>query len=224
MRNIEKLDVLPERVRTDDGYFYPEEYVDKMFLYGNDVVFITRSAIYQFPYIIFLKFFEHSYNEMKDMVIEESANKIIEIASSEIYEKVVTEISENLVSEVNERHLEDVKNILINEAMSKFDSKLEELRDYVSEFVIETIKEYFNNNKQELVDMIVESVSNDLMKKLDSKYEQIINEKILKLESILRKEKEESKKDEKMTLSQLMALKEMFTAEEIIKMREAGIL
>ena len=187
--NIPRLEKLPERIKEEDGLYYPEEYRDKIFEYANEILYFKKGTLYNFPLPLFKKIIEISVESSKSLTSEEES----EIIVNQVIEKL---------DEIIERKVEDtVKRVI--------------------ETYIETVEENVSNK---LTDELHNAVS-EAIESLKSEIIDMINERFVALETLTKQTaNSEGEQKKKLSLKEIFALSETFNAEDLVKLREAGII
>lgn len=208
---IPVLNSLPEREKTEDGYFYPEEYRNKIFRCGNDLIYVKKSVIENLPLML--------VNEIINIIINEISNRIDNTIKEMINDKI--NVLDNITGKIDD--IESIK-----ASINLLDDQIQDQAELINNLnnVIEDISEKINE---------VNKIPDEVDKKLEIVYENykdtisnIIDEKVLKFESMIssikRTSEQEESKNKTLSLKELNSLQLMFTADELCKLREKGLI
>jgi len=206
---IPKLDSMPERVKDSDGMFYPENIRNKIFRYGTEVMYIKKSVIESIPSLLIDKISELIIKHITDninSIIESQLNLKQDIFADintklEAFETVQTSV--NFMDEVLSTHSENIESL--NTVIENIKSEIKEIKE-IPNIVDQKMTDLHNNYKPVL--------------------EQIIDDKISKIETLIASMKPKQTENEKSKLSmkELFAMSELYGAEDLVKLRQSGII
>lgn len=228
---IEELKILPNHVKSDDGYRYDEKYVGNLYKYNNSLLFFGEKSYMEFPLKI--------YSELESLINElrkETNNQVKQLDDSikdSIYSvdktdeiDTINNSLDTLKGEISK--LEDSKNNLVNNVNTKisnieqvtneFEVKIKFLNDCINKLTEQVNKLDTMSQKdiEEIIDKKLSDVYNNF-KQVSSQLTKSAVQEALK----------DSKRDQvgKLKMSSLAMLKELdYKPEDIKLLSEAGLI
>ena len=139
---FEKLTIIPELEKTDDGYAYPEKYQYNVFEYQDKLVIFTDSVYYLFPLQIVDIIVKH--------IIEQVSNNIPQTELEEVIQSTDIDKLYEQIGEVQQQ---------ISETSSEFECKFEELQSTIGKIIDAKIGEVHNNFMPVIEETITEKIA-----------------------------------------------------------------
>lgn len=226
--SIEKLLVLPNHIKGEDGYYYDEKYVGKLFHYKDKLLYFNEKSYIELPYILYSELNEsiQKQNEFLTKSIEEIKNSINEIKES--FNSEIENIKNNnnfnseieIIKDAIRHNSKNITDILVNQ--NDFDSDILNIKK-----IIDDLKNNINNFKVNNNENVVtkEELNNKLtilINDINTNLKTIVDE-LNKLKSFVNVDF--STDNKKLSLNTLKILRDMnLTPTEIKELIDYGLI
>ncbi len=206
---ISNITHMPQRIQSEDGFFYPEEHWNKLYRCGNDFVLVKKSVIETLPINLL--------EELSKVIINELSKNIETLIKTHIDNKsdIINELSEKLETfETTQTTINLMDDSLVQQGET-----------------IDNLNTIIENLTQQIEEL--KNIPNDVDNKLSQVYENyktvindIIDDKVLKFESMISSKNKNIDENNNKTLSlkDLNSLQLMFNADELCKLRDKGLI
>lgn len=206
--NIPHLDSMPERIKDSDGLFYPENLRNKLFRHGNDLIYVKKSVIESLPLELI--------NKITELLLQYITSNIDNLIMEKVKEKQLS--FDEIIIKLNE--LETVQT-----SLAMLDDTVSQHSEFIDSFntIVEDVK-----NKINELNKIPSEVDQKLIELYDNYktvIENLIDEKLTKIESVIASIKPtDDSQTKKLSMKELFAMSELFSADDLVKLRQAGIV